>query len=253
MHDPRLGRFFAVDPLSPEYPMLTPYQFASNSPIWMLELEGLEGVPATQTVFIYYVGPDGFDGFGFGGHTGAGIYNPNDLNNSTYYGPFSGHSGEPQLRKYDYGDVEGYSEANTIKQYLDADELVQRIHYNLSDGVSQTIEGSIDNNARNSYDGDGLWCSCQVNNMIKDAYIFEGFSVGEATEKANKIVPYSLPEELSQSEILETGATRYDRFHKKDNKYYHDEYNYDSKNEKWNATTKEITNFETYFSTESEN
>ena len=40
MHDPRLGRFFAVDPLSPEYPMLTPYQFSSNSPIGMIEIRG---------------------------------------------------------------------------------------------------------------------------------------------------------------------------------------------------------------------
>jgi RHS repeat-associated protein len=41
-YNPRLGRFFAVDPLAPSYPMLTPYQFASNTPIWARELEGLE-------------------------------------------------------------------------------------------------------------------------------------------------------------------------------------------------------------------
>ncbi len=42
MHDPRIARFFAVDPLAPSYPELTPYQFASNTPIWAEELEGLE-------------------------------------------------------------------------------------------------------------------------------------------------------------------------------------------------------------------
>lgn len=42
MHDPRLGRFFAVDPLSPEYPFYTPYQFSGNRVIDKLELEGLE-------------------------------------------------------------------------------------------------------------------------------------------------------------------------------------------------------------------
>jgi RHS repeat-associated protein len=47
MYDPRIARFFAVDPLSPKYPMLTPYQFASNNPIWMREIEGLEGQPTT--------------------------------------------------------------------------------------------------------------------------------------------------------------------------------------------------------------
>ncbi len=43
MHDTRLGRFFAVDPLTSDYPMLTPYQFSSNSPIYLIEMEGLEG------------------------------------------------------------------------------------------------------------------------------------------------------------------------------------------------------------------
>ena len=42
MHDPRIGRFFAVDPLAPKYPELTPYQFSSNRPIDCVELEGLE-------------------------------------------------------------------------------------------------------------------------------------------------------------------------------------------------------------------
>jgi RHS repeat-associated protein len=43
MHDPRLGRFFAVDPLFRKYPELSTYQFSSLNPIGMLEIEGLEG------------------------------------------------------------------------------------------------------------------------------------------------------------------------------------------------------------------
>nr|WP_294922374.1 RHS repeat-associated core domain-containing protein [uncultured Flavobacterium sp.] len=42
MYDPRVGRFFSTDPLTKEYPMLTPYQFASNTPIAADDLEGLE-------------------------------------------------------------------------------------------------------------------------------------------------------------------------------------------------------------------
>jgi RHS repeat-associated protein len=44
VHDTRLGRFLSNDPLSKDYPMLTPYQFASNTPIQAIELEGLEGL-----------------------------------------------------------------------------------------------------------------------------------------------------------------------------------------------------------------
>jgi RHS repeat-associated protein len=47
-YNSRLGRFFAVDPITSQYPELTPYQFASNNPIWMIELEGLEGQPTSQ-------------------------------------------------------------------------------------------------------------------------------------------------------------------------------------------------------------
>ncbi|TXD72792.1 RHS repeat-associated core domain-containing protein [Aequorivita antarctica] len=48
MHDPRVGRFFATDPLEKKYPMLTPYQFSSNRPIDSKELEGLEGFQHTK-------------------------------------------------------------------------------------------------------------------------------------------------------------------------------------------------------------
>jgi RHS repeat-associated protein len=42
MYDSRLGRFFSVDPLTANYPYYTPYQFAGNTPIIAMDLEGLE-------------------------------------------------------------------------------------------------------------------------------------------------------------------------------------------------------------------
>lgn len=42
MHDPRLGRFFAVDPLAPKYPHNSPYAFSENRVLDGIELEGLE-------------------------------------------------------------------------------------------------------------------------------------------------------------------------------------------------------------------
>ncbi len=42
MHDPRLVRFFAVDPLTHQYPYYSPYQFSGNRLIDAVELEGLE-------------------------------------------------------------------------------------------------------------------------------------------------------------------------------------------------------------------
>ncbi|SCC64365.1 RHS repeat-associated core domain-containing protein [Chitinophaga costaii] len=42
IYDKRLGRFKSIDPLAKKYPELTPYQFASNSPIMAIDLDGLE-------------------------------------------------------------------------------------------------------------------------------------------------------------------------------------------------------------------
>lgn len=49
MHDPRIGRFFAVDPLSPNYSHYTPYQFSGNKVIDHVELEGLEERGMTES------------------------------------------------------------------------------------------------------------------------------------------------------------------------------------------------------------
>ncbi len=42
IYDPRLGKFLSVDPIARSYPELTPYQFASNTPISAIDLDGLE-------------------------------------------------------------------------------------------------------------------------------------------------------------------------------------------------------------------
>jgi len=42
IYDSRLGRFLSVDPLTQSFPWWTPYQFAGNTPIQALDLDGLE-------------------------------------------------------------------------------------------------------------------------------------------------------------------------------------------------------------------
>lgn len=49
IYDPRLGKFLSVDPLTKDYPELTPYQFASNSPIESIDLDGLESLSAIKS------------------------------------------------------------------------------------------------------------------------------------------------------------------------------------------------------------
>ncbi len=75
MHDPRVGRFFAVDPLASKYPYNSPYAFSENKVIQFIELEGLEvflskaqraeygGGFGNVGTFIYNAGVSAYNGF----------------------------------------------------------------------------------------------------------------------------------------------------------------------------------------------
>ncbi len=47
-YDPQIGRFTQLDPLTDEYSILTPYQYASNDPITNIDIDGLEGGDGTM-------------------------------------------------------------------------------------------------------------------------------------------------------------------------------------------------------------
>ena len=59
IYDPRIGRFLSVDPLSKSYPFYSPYQFAANTPVFAIDLDGLE---ARISVFGAGVKIDDFTG-----------------------------------------------------------------------------------------------------------------------------------------------------------------------------------------------
>ena len=48
IYNPSIARFLSVDPLTQSYPWYTPYQFAGNTPIWAIDLDGLEEAFATD-------------------------------------------------------------------------------------------------------------------------------------------------------------------------------------------------------------
>jgi RHS repeat-associated protein len=45
----KIGRFMSVDPITAQYPELTPYQFASNTPIMAIDLDGLEALARVRS------------------------------------------------------------------------------------------------------------------------------------------------------------------------------------------------------------
>lgn len=50
IYNPEIARFLSVDPISPEYPELTPYQFASNTPIQAIDVDGLEATTIIKEI-----------------------------------------------------------------------------------------------------------------------------------------------------------------------------------------------------------
>jgi RHS repeat-associated protein len=52
LYNPAICRFNSIDPLRMKYPELTVYQFASNTPIWGIDLDGLEVFYATDGTLI---------------------------------------------------------------------------------------------------------------------------------------------------------------------------------------------------------
>ncbi len=52
IYNPALAKFLSVDPLTKQYPELTTYQFASNTPIWAIDLDGAEALVIQASVRI---------------------------------------------------------------------------------------------------------------------------------------------------------------------------------------------------------
>jgi RHS repeat-associated protein len=74
IYNPRIAKFLSVDPLSDKYPFYTPYQFAGNSPILSLDIDGLEGDKnknKTETSITIKVGTNKSDAKKLGSSSGA--------------------------------------------------------------------------------------------------------------------------------------------------------------------------------------
>lgn len=53
LYDNRVAKFLSVDPIANGYPWYSPYQFAGNTPIWAIDLEGLEPKITVKTFWDY--------------------------------------------------------------------------------------------------------------------------------------------------------------------------------------------------------
>ena len=74
MHDPRIGRFFATDPLFKEYPHNSPYAFSENRVTNAIELEGLEAIDLNNpNIDCKQTNPDGTTSLTLGSQEFVGV------------------------------------------------------------------------------------------------------------------------------------------------------------------------------------
>jgi RHS repeat-associated protein len=50
IYNPEIAKFLSVDPLTKDYPWYTPYQFAGNTPIQAIDLDGLEEIYYDESI-----------------------------------------------------------------------------------------------------------------------------------------------------------------------------------------------------------
>ena len=109
MHDPRVGRFFAIDPLSEKFAWNSPYAFSENRVIDGKELEGKEVIAAgkqvTGSLLIsgtsgagILIAPDGIFSYGFYGWGGETNISISSMYGLTYF---------PDMPKAEYFAGEG--------------------------------------------------------------------------------------------------------------------------------------------------
>ncbi|RBL89109.1 RHS repeat-associated core domain-containing protein [Chitinophaga flava] len=104
IYDPRIGKFLSTDPIAHEYAGLTPYQFASNSPVSGIDLNGLE----------YYFAADG-----------------------TYIGV--GNQANRAVRVVDANVVKEYGSAEKIHQAVESNAAKARTAIMMTEGPSKTF------------------------------------------------------------------------------------------------------------------
>jgi len=86
MHDPRVGRFFAVDPLEGAYPGHSPYSFSHNVVINAIEFEGLETWYLSDGSMMQQTGPLTFEYASSLGAVGYGLTTTCEVFTSTGVG-----------------------------------------------------------------------------------------------------------------------------------------------------------------------
>jgi len=133
IYDPRLGKFLSVDPITADYPELTPYQFAANTPIMAIDLDGLENFP--------YLGARDYIS---GGKAELKVYTAEDGKNTGVY-TFKEHKREYRMAEYrtnivDKGAFNYYHSRNIY--FIQDKTIINQSDFEVGDGSIIRTKGT---------------------------------------------------------------------------------------------------------------
>ncbi|WP_158538561.1 RHS repeat domain-containing protein [Chitinophaga skermanii] len=143
VYDPRIGKFLSVDPITKQYPELTPYQFASNSPISAIDLDGLEATISIEKN-TYFVALKNID-FRFIQRKSTEYFTQATMD-------FPRHDFSINTQMFDYKSSIDYYYAKTLQPSSDYTPQGQNVAH------GQVISGrSADKTFHISHNKDGTW------------------------------------------------------------------------------------------------
>jgi hypothetical protein len=183
MHDPRVGRFFARDPLEGKFPFYSPYQFSSNTPISAVELEGLEtsnnknlneetNSTDKKENSLFEKLSENFDTAVLGFSEGLLSMLPSSSKLSMFTSPEE----MDQLGKEVNNNINGVFEFTGIKSFMDyfsGNENIENIPYRVLNSKKDTYN-NLSNNISTSF---GRWFdNVSSGNLYRTSYAFGQFT-----------------------------------------------------------------------------
>jgi len=211
IYDPQLGRWHNIDPSAENYMPVSPYSYALNNPVLIIDNYG-------RDVFIYYVGPQrkwyNAPAYYLLGHTAIGVKPVGS--ERTWYHPTSGNIAVIEM--LDEPDpyiawTRVINEEKTIFEYAKSGEVVVKMRIKLPDKVEKILADYVSNGANGKTVG-GLYCTRQVYFMLLQAFLDSGYSEKEAKRAVRKILWYDTPEYPTEEEMRDAGFYGFDLYFK---------------------------------------
>jgi RHS repeat-associated protein len=205
IYDPKLGKFLSQDPLFASYPWLTPYQFAGNSPIWAIDLDGLE----SRIVTIWNGGQKVIRKGEYEVEHGNGSW---QQLKTSYYTAFANNEGWKTGKQSYHGSTSGWNGPANGTLTIDATGSAAKISF-FKAGKMEAFKESLSSGKQAAKDLFISPTDSRGKAFKETFWTFTGsvatapLSGGFAITKINKITPFVFAKQSFQMGLIKTGIS----------------------------------------------